>query len=148
MQGIRLQRMCWLLIGGLTLGLGTQGCLGRSRGWVLFQKVCLQRETNKGRNGQQGIYSRKSVCRRRQRRGRNGRLSPMGPFILALDSFYGLKGNFIICFEAISIYSPLSCFSYLWTSNPMFLGLYQVPPVPRVSIGSPKAITLLTPFAS
>jgi hypothetical protein len=80
--------MCWLLIGGLTLGLETQGCLGRSSNGALFHKVCLQRETKKGRNG---------------------RLSPMGLFILALDSFYGLTGNFIICFEAISYSVSVHC---------------------------------------
>jgi hypothetical protein len=32
----------------------------------------------------------------------------MGPFILALDSFYGLTNNFIICFEAISYSISLS----------------------------------------
>jgi hypothetical protein len=40
--------MCCLLIGGLTLGLGTQGCLGGGR---LIRKVHLQRETKKGEKG-------------------------------------------------------------------------------------------------
>jgi hypothetical protein len=68
----------------------------------VFQKVRLQGETKKGGNGQQVIYSRKSVCRRRQRKDGNGHYLCMGSFILALDSFYGLTGNFIICFEIIS----------------------------------------------
>jgi hypothetical protein len=38
------------------------------------------------------------------RKGRNRQLALHGPFILALDSFYGLTNNFscsISCFEAI-----------------------------------------------
>jgi hypothetical protein len=51
----------------------------------LFQKVLLQKETKKGGNGQQGTYSGKSVCRRRQRKAGMGGYLHMGPFILALD---------------------------------------------------------------
>jgi hypothetical protein len=137
-----------LLIGGLTLGLGTWACLGRSSR-VLFQKVHLQGEIKKGRNGQHRIYSRKSAEEVKGKAGMGSYLC-MGPFILALDSFYGLTGNSIICFEAISYSFPsFGCFSYLWTSiYTRFLGLYQGPPVPRVFIVSPRAVTLLSPFTS
>jgi hypothetical protein len=119
----------------------------------LFWKVCLQKETKEGGNGQQRIYSGNSVCRRRQRKGGNGGYLCLGPFILAMGSFDGLTSNFscpITCFEAIFLFiSSFQCFSYLWTSiNPRFLGLCQVPPVPRVCIGSPGAVTLLLPFMS
>jgi hypothetical protein len=83
MQVIRLQGTSWLLIGGLTLGLGTWGCLGRSS---------------------RGACFRKSAYKRRQRKAGMGRYLCMGPFILALDSFYGLTSNFlcsITCFEGI-----------------------------------------------
>jgi hypothetical protein len=81
-----LQGTCWLLIGGLTLGLGIQGCLGRSSKGACFGK---------------------SVYRRRQRKAGMGGYLHMGPFILALDSFYGLTSNFshpITCFEEIFLF--------------------------------------------
>jgi hypothetical protein len=86
--------MCWLLIGGLTLGLEQQG--------ALFQKVCLHSEKKKGENEQRG-----SIAGNLSAEGDKGKVGMgsylcMGPFILALDTFYGLTGNFIICFEPIS----------------------------------------------
>jgi hypothetical protein len=73
----------------------------------LFWKVCLQKETKEGGNGQQRIYSGNSVCRRRQRKGGNGGYLCLGPFILAMGSFDGLTSNFscpITCFEAIFLF--------------------------------------------
>jgi hypothetical protein len=78
--------MCWVLIGGLTLGLGTQG-LGRSSRGDRFGKS-LQKETKKV-----GM----------------GSYLHMQPFILSLVSFYGLTSNFsypITYFEVIFLLTP------------------------------------------
>jgi hypothetical protein len=79
--------MCWFLIGGLTLGLGSQV---REQQGDLFQKVYLQRETKKG-----GMGSRKSACRR-QRKGGNGWLSPHGAFYLGPGLILWLNWQFFM----------------------------------------------------
>jgi hypothetical protein len=71
-QEIRLQWMCWLLIGGLALGLAAKGCLSRSS---------------------RGACVGKSVYGRRQRKAGMGSYLCMGPFILALNSFYSLTSR-------------------------------------------------------
>jgi hypothetical protein len=72
---------------------------------MLFQKVCLQRETKKGWNGQQGSIAGSLFAEEGKGKVGMDDYLRMGPFILALDSFYDLTGNFlclITCFEAIS----------------------------------------------
>jgi hypothetical protein len=104
-------------------------------------------QTKKGGNGQQRFYRGKSVCGRRQRKVGMGGYLCMGPFILALDSFYALTSNFLCPITFFLFIPSFQCFSYLWTSiNSRFPGFYQVPSVLRVYIGSPG--TLLPPFVS
>jgi hypothetical protein len=91
--------MCWFLIGGLTLGLGSQGCLGRSSRGTYFRKF-----TYRGKQKKAEWVAGNLLAEDKGKVGMGGYLH-MVPFILALDSFCGLTGNFsrlITCFEAIS----------------------------------------------
>jgi hypothetical protein len=89
-----------LLTGGLTLGLETWGCLVRSNRGTCFRR----------RKRTAGMGSRGSIARslhKGQRKVGVGVYLHIEPFILALDSFYGLTSNFsspITCFEAISLF--------------------------------------------
>jgi hypothetical protein len=83
-------------------GVRDSGCLGRSsRGHVL---ETLLTEGDKKRWEWAAVFAEED----KGEAGMRGNLC-MGPFILPLDSFYGLTGNFscfITCFEAISYSFP------------------------------------------
>jgi hypothetical protein len=78
--------------------------------------ACFRKSGYRGRQRKAGMGSRASIAGNlfaEEDKGKTGMGSYlcMGPFILALDSFYGLTGNFsclITCFEAISARGMLS----------------------------------------
>jgi hypothetical protein len=82
--------MCWLLIGGVTLGARDQGCLGGSSGGTCVGKSVYRR--NKERQEWAAGDLQWDVCLQKEtEKGKNGQYLCMGPF---MDPFYGLTSNF------------------------------------------------------
>jgi hypothetical protein len=71
---------CWLLISGLTLGLGTWGCLGRNSRRACFRKSAYRRLQRRVGMGSRGSIAGSLFAE--EDKGGNGQLTPHGAFYL------------------------------------------------------------------